>query len=319
LQVRNKRYVSELDILKALVEPKDEFSYYHEGVGALLEAFAPDKFINTSGIAAFVPFSKNIEGDKLLDVIYKNLSIIPRIDPSHSQHQLLLYHDGKRIRISPFGATDIYQIEEQPLKDGTLFIARNNLLQPVNVFSQVAINTLEDLINSEASELEFQRFFEKHPEFLLSLNYKQLHPQLILYKDTGEKLIPDFFLERFNDNFVDILDLKLAHRVLTKFPKNRSGFCAALYEAINQLREYRNWFDDKHNRKQFYDLYGLRAYKPRVVVVIGRKHDYYSDVERWSIEFTRSRLEDDLPRYVNILTYDDIIDKARQFKKIALS
>ncbi len=135
-----------------------------------------------------------------------------------------------------------------------------------------ALSHLEALINGNSNENEFQQFFEGHPEFLLALGggeYVELHPQVVIERDEGS-LIPDFFLEKLNDKFADICDLKLATQRLTANRHNRLGFRAAVHEAIAQLDFYRNWFEDREKREAFYRKTGLRVYRPRVIVIIGR-------------------------------------------------
>jgi hypothetical protein len=59
---------------------------------------------------------------------------------------------------------------------------------------------LEDLINSSrVSEIDFQRFFERNPEFLLGDSYKNAHPHIVLSSEAGS-LIPDFVLEPVDQN-----------------------------------------------------------------------------------------------------------------------
>ena len=77
--------------------------------------------------------------------------------------------------MAAFGA---HQIGEAPLKDGQLWVARSNVLQPVSAFGQDSLALLEDLINSDAKEAEFQNFFENHPEFITALGpYSKIHSQ----------------------------------------------------------------------------------------------------------------------------------------------
>jgi len=233
-------------------------------------------------------------------------------DPSFGDQQFVLYHDGKGLRIRPFAVFNNYQLQESPLPDGSLWIARGNVIQPNSVFSDEALDWLESLINKNARESEFQLFFEKHPEFLLALgNYKAIHPQLILHEDTETGLVPDFFLEKMNSDFCDICDLKRPTAELVRIQKHRVRFRDSVMEAIAQLEHYRNWFDDKANRNAFYAKYGLRAFRPRIVAIIGRRQSYYDEVNR-------IKLESSLPGCVSLVTYDDVLDKAKQWKDLAL-
>lgn len=233
------------------------------------------------------------------------------VDPSAGRQQFILYHDGRNYRIRPFGSWGAYQLQEQPLPDGSLWVARTNLIQPLQLFTSEAIEELESLINSDARESEFQSFFELHPEFLLALgDYKALHPQLILHEDDGGKLIPDFFLEKINSDLCDICDLKRPTAELIRHQRHRVRFRDAIHEAVAQLDHYRDWFEDRTNREAFKRQYGLSPYRPKVVVVIGRQLNFYDDIQR-------IKLESELPAWVSLKTYDDIVAKARQWKYLA--
>ena len=236
---------------------------------------------------------------------------VRKYDESVGDQQFILYHDGKRIRVAPFGVFGSYQLSESSLPDGSLWIARTNVLQPATRFSTEAIDLLEGLINSDAREVEFQSFFERHPEFLLVLgDYTRLHSQLVLHEEDGARLIPDFFLEKINSDFCDICDLKRPSAELIRHQKHRRRFRDAVMEAVSQLNFYRDWFDDRAHRKLFFDTYGLNAYRPRVVVIIGRQRSYFDEVERIT-------LESNLPKWVELRTYDDVVSRARQWRNLA--
>ena len=233
-------------------------------------------------------------------------------DPSFGDQQFAIYHDGKGFRIRPFAVFNNYQLKESPLPDGSLWIARGNIIQPNSVFSDEALDWLESLIDKNARESEFQLFFIRHPEFLLALgNYKAIHPQVILHEDIGTGLVPDFFLEKMNSDFCDICDLKRPTAELVRIQKHRVRFRDSVMEAVAQLEHYRDWFDDKDNRNVFYAKYGIRAFRPRIVAIIGRRQSYYDEVNR-------IKLESSLPRWVSLVTYDDVLDKAKQWKDFAL-
>lgn len=229
----------------------------------------------------------------------------------NEENTFLLYAEGSRIRLRPFTQFGVNQLENTGSLRGEHWYARGNVLEQYDSKLEEALFLLEDLINFNAKEKEFQFFFENNPRFLLLLgNYKKLHPQLILSEDSGARLIPDFFLEKIDSDFCDILDLKRPCFDLIKYQKNRIKFREAIMEAIAQLNYYRDWFDDKRNREQFRKLYGLNSYKPHVVVVVGRRASYYDEI-------TRIKLETALPKWVNLTTYDDIIDRVKQWKQFS--
>jgi len=252
--------------------------------------------------------------EDIYDVIAHQLRLIREIDESASDQQFVLSFDGSRYRISPFGVWGAHLLSEQPLPDGSTWLARGNVLEPAGAsFSRISLERLEDLINGRAKEVEFQRFFEEHPEYLLAMGpYTRLHPQVVITEDAGNSLIPDFFLEKINSDFCDICDLKRPTSELVRLQRNRHRFRDAVMEAVAQLDTYREWFEDSAHRREFHRRYGLHVFRPNIVVIIGRSNSYYADVERITLE---SRL----PRWVQLSTYDDVAERARYWLKLSRS
>jgi hypothetical protein len=168
---------------------------------------------------------------------------------------------------------------------------------------------LEELINDPgASEQDLQNFFEEHPHLLAGGDFERVLPHPALTRTEQGSLIPDFMLEPSSEGFADVLDLKLpAARIVAGKP-DRLRHSAAVSEAIAQLREYRAWFEDPRHREAFHRRYGMLAYKPTVVVVIGRD----PDVDPFELR----RLWDDLPNYVAVRTYDDLLRRIRRLGAI---
>jgi hypothetical protein len=121
-------------------------------------------------------------------------------------------------------------------------------------------------------------------------------------------LIPDFFAERVGTTFADIIELKTPSAKLVSGPKGRKGFASALTRALNQVRVYRNYFDDTARRHLFHERYGFEAFRPAITVVIGRSSDYLNHMDRITIE--------DEYRNLQLLTYDDILLRAKQLAVI---
>lgn len=235
---------------------------------------------------------------------------LKEIDQSIGNQQFLFYHDGAGFRIQPCGVFGCYNFQESPLPDGSLWVARGNLLQPPKRFTSEAIKELENLIDSAAPEREFQLFFERHPEFLFALgDYSNAHPQLILHEDCGPNLIPDFFLEKIDSDYCDILDLKRANVDLIRNQPRRMRFRDAVMEAVAQLNTYRDWFEDVANREKFTSRYGLKSFRPRVVVIIGRNTSFSDEIQR-------IRLCERLPRWIKLQTYDEVVSKAYRWKEL---
>lgn len=168
---------------------------------------------------------------------------------------------------------------------------------------KAAIEELEFLINdTKATEQAFQAFFERNPRLILNDEYKKAHAHIALTREEG-LLIPDFLLEPLDQNSLcDILDLKLPTAKLFVLKKSRMRYSAAVMEACAQLREYSNYFDDNINREKVFNEYGLLAYKPKMIVIIGRR----GNIDPIAIK----KMESDVPQLV-LRTYDDVLNRAQ--------
>lgn len=169
---------------------------------------------------------------------------------------------------------------------------------------QTAIEELEILVNNkEAKENDFQDFFYRHQDFILNDEYRKAHPKIVLTRDSGGSLIPDFVLEPLeNSALADLLELKLPTAQIFVLKKDRKRFSAAVLEACAQLREYNMFFDDPKNRSMIYAKYKLLAYKPKMFVIIGRR----CDINPMDVQIISS----DVPS-LRLKTYDEIIDRMK--------
>jgi hypothetical protein len=140
-----------------------------------------------------------------------------------------------------------------------------------SVFWRKQLDRFDELLNDEsAKERNFQEFFERNPLLLLGVDYKRAIPHPILAREPDGPLIPDFFLQPLDGAFCDVLELKLPTSTILAGSKNRVRLSSSVSEAIAQLREYRDYFDDPTRRKAVDSKYGVTAYKPMLAVVIGR-------------------------------------------------
>lgn len=249
--------------------------------------------------------------------ISESLNSIRTIDPSHDLFQYALWLDSKgKLRVRPFGVGSLGNLTPSYIKSGSGFVFREGIFHPAGFNSSIpgydTISIFESMINSNScSEQEFQCFFKKNPEFLLGLDYKQVHPQLVLYNDESDDLIPDFMLEPMSSSFCDLIELKLPYVELVRRLRqgSRIRFRAFINEAIAQLVQYRRYFDSISNRKLFHERYGLDAFYPKMVLVVGRRHHFRDDAER-------QELTSLLPKDLSIWTYDDLLIRAKTYKRI---
>jgi hypothetical protein len=160
---------------------------------------------------------------------------------------------------------------------------------------------LDLLARSSTSEREIQRFLEMHPEFLLGDEYSEAVPQVVLKRDDAGPLIPDFILKPVVGELCDIAELKTAASRPIRFQKIRDRFSAAVYEAVAQLREYRDYVENEARRYELHDRTNLLVSRPRMFVVIGRRTEIRPEAFR--------RLEGDLPSALTLRTYDDLLER----------
>ena len=140
-----------------------------------------------------------------------------------------------------------------------------------NLIYKNQIEEFNYLINQpNISEETIHKFLDSHPQFLLGSRYKRLRSKVQLKRDEGHgPLIPDFILEPVNQNdFWKIIDLKIPNIDITKSLINREGFNSQIMNVLNQLKKYKNYFDNPVYRRRLSEI-GINAYKPAVSVIIG--------------------------------------------------
>lgn len=224
------------------------------------------------------------------------------LQASHDHQQIKLTFENGRIRVKTFDLLDGYSFDDQFCSPQKLIL---QLPHNCPFISKHVIDEFEDLINwNGVSENDIQRFLAANPSLLMGDSYKSLHSQLILENGDRGDLIPDFFAELTTDQYVDIVDLKLPKENLLVGKRNRRGFSAAVQSAIYQLRAYRDYFDDPARRNEFHSRFGLRAFRPKIAVIIGRTPESRSSEE---LREARRQLND-----AEVITYDDIIERARR-------
>jgi hypothetical protein len=164
----------------------------------------------------------------------------------------------------------------------------------------------EAMLNDpETPESAYQQYFETYPHYLKGIEYKAIYPHIALERDQGDgDLIPDFLLQPITSKFVDVLDLKLPTEKLVVGTENRKKLSQSVHDAVAQVREYRDYFENNNYRELISQKYGITSYRPKAIVVIGRK----------PIEITEEKMRQitsDLPSHLSIVTYDDLYEKMK--------
>lgn len=180
---------------------------------------------------------------------------------------------------------------------------------PMAVKYKALIKEFEHLINDpRTTEERLHKFLNRYPEILLGQRYKSLRTKVILKRDEDHSLIPDFILEPVNQHdFWKIIELKLPQKNITKSPKNRAGFNQQVCNAINQMKDYRNYFDNPVYRRNM-ENQGISAYKPMLSLIIG--NDYGKLLPSQTIESKIMHASNN----IEIMTYSDLIDQVKQME-----
>jgi hypothetical protein len=327
LSIIKKKTIDEFDLFSTLIEtsvlPIRELSDEYKGkllgpasltdIGYILQLSNVD-FIKKKGVWDGNPgtYFEAIDIKKLekaKQTIENEIKKLKIIDPFHYQQQLgLLINENNKMNIVPFGCSTLINISNTE----NTFPVRNSLIQHYNsgIFNIDTIRLLEDMINSKhSSENDFQEFFIEHPEFLKFFGYKNICSQPVLIGDYAPNRKPDFILEPTSNEYCDILDLKLSYYENGIIKQKSNGIRVRFKDIVNELQtqliEYSRYFDDKINRDYFNNRYGLKAYKPKLIGVIGRNHYFKNDLQRQELK--------DQTNGIELWTYDDILNRAKQF------
>ncbi len=177
---------------------------------------------------------------------------------------------------------------------------------------QYEIEKFEALINDQdVSELDLQRFFEENPHFLISTRLMQALPHVPLIDAHGKLLVPDFVIKPIvavqRDSNWEILDLKHPQANLLAGPSNHKRFSQDVMKAINQVKDYRDHFENPAHATAITDLLGHPLRHPRLGVLIGSMP---ADKEIEPFENAQAREPG-----VRIVTYDEILETQKQLIK----
>jgi hypothetical protein len=175
----------------------------------------------------------------------------------------------------------------------------------ISSYWKTQLDEFEKLINSiDTSEHSIQIFFERNPNFLTGLNYKDIISQPTLEYSEGS-MQPDFLLCPHKGFYGDILELKLPKEQIIAGRKNRIKFSSKVEDVIAQVRHYRDYFQDESNRTRVLKKYGITAYKPKVSIVIGKTPSMITYEEYLDLKIINERDR------IAIITYDDMFEQMK--------
>jgi hypothetical protein len=223
---------------------------------------------------------------------------------------LLIVPEKDGIKVLPASKLAVHQI----LTPKTLYLtACPYIIVPnINHIWKDQIDEFEEFLNDpNVKESAFQAFFERNTHFLKGIDYKSVLPHPVLERDHGDTLIPDFFLQPLNSELADVLDLKTPSANILVQQKNRLHLGHSVTEGIAQLREYRDYFEESKYRESIRNKYGITAYRPNTILVIGRSHTELSEEKI-------KQLMDTNPSYVKVISYDDLHLKMKRMLELEL-
>lgn len=239
----------------------------------------------------------NADGD--IKAVQIGLQNAKKYSPERDLPSVALFMRDGRIQVGQYTYRNAFAVETGVSTGFPLSRVHLQAVRPVPIISQFVLTQFEELISREnLKEGEIQQFLNKFPEFLQSLGYSSARPHICLRSEDYDRLIPDFILELPGGKGFDILDLKLpTGRLTARVPYLRVS--SELMKAVAQLRQYGKYFQQAVYRKAFEKKYGLLAFRPELVVVMGRDNQFDSRDDRLEIE---SQLNN-----VRLITYDELI------------
>ena len=115
-----------------------------------------------------------------------------------------------------------------------------------------------------------------------------------------------------NTGWHAIADLKRPYEHMIIRKKNRVYFSQWVQEAIAQLHYYKEWFESRKNRESFEQTQKLstKVYRPKMVLIAGRNYNFIDEIER-------IRLLSDQDQDLTLWTYDDVLERAKKYRKFA--
>jgi hypothetical protein len=162
------------------------------------------------------------------------------------------------------------------------------------------------MINAPSlDERNFQRFFQRHPQFLLAYQYDTYWAEPRLTSRTAARRIsPDFVLQpvggRENGWNWNIVDLKRHNVPLLTGRSGRANLSSHVHRVVTQLQNYRAFFEDPRNHQSLGNRFGGVRPSPKLTAIIGRLP--ISPDDRAEFSTLVRRIPD-----VEIRSYDEVL------------
>jgi thiol-disulfide isomerase/thioredoxin len=210
----------------------------------------------------------------------------------------LTLHQGRvrLVRIQPDGTYSFLDSAEQ--RHGLLYLKTALAARLVRLVAE-----FEELLNnSYVTREEIRAFLESNPELLLGSDYKSARSRLFLRREGPIPLTPDFVLEPIAGELCDLLEVEPPQHEIATEIDGIHRLSEVVVEACARLRAYRDYFEDDRKRVEIESEHGVKVFRPRLFVVIGRS--------RRTDPLTRRRLESQFAD-VTLRTWDEVLTIAK--------
>jgi glycosyltransferase involved in cell wall biosynthesis len=242
-----------------------------------------------------------------IDILTRDPELAPELEqrPQQQQHILLVNEDGTVTYVAAtLGPLGVLEVSVEDLR-AVLVTSAIDHIEPARL--DLARKFEEILSLPGVREQDLQQFLEEHQEFLLGDEYEIALPQVVLPIGSAKSLRPDFILKPIKGVTRDatIVELKLpGQNILKKRHSHQERLYAAIYDGVQQLRDYQRYFRDEVQRNAFTQDMGFDVYRPQLALVVGRQQNFPSNA-------ALAKILEDLPP-VDIMSYDDLIVRYRQ-------
>ncbi|MCB2229874.1 DUF4263 domain-containing protein [bacterium] len=159
--------------------------------------------------------------------------------------------------------------------------------------SPILLDRFVALIDRETSEEEYHVFLNEHPSLL-----DPLATDVKTKKALGVDYVTDFAIKLLNNRYVLVEIEKPQDRIFTR----KNDFSADLSHALGQVVDFLEWVttNNEYAKKL---LPGIQ--NPRGLLVMGRRTNLSAEQQAKLAQFNLSLSN------IDIITYDDIVDNAR--------
>ena len=167
-----------------------------------------------------------------------------------------------------------------------------------------AVDELETMLALDLTEAPWQQWFERN-DWVLGTEFVRILEE----RPIDVEHIADYLMQAY-DGFLDLVEIKRPEGVLRFWADKRDHGNyvphSDLVKAITQAARYLYEVEREANSVKFLDRVGIRAVKPRCVLIFGRSNDW-DEEQREAYRILNASYHN-----LSILTFDHVLDRARR-------